>query len=267
MLTAGVLAGFGYAWHARRHPAPLLDFTLMRIPTFMVAVVAGTLFRIGIGAIPFLLPLMLQIGFGHSAAESGLITFASSAGALVMKPAAMTALRRFGFRDTLVVNAVISTALLALCAAFRPSWPMLAIYAALLFGGFFRSLQFTAYNTLAYADIPRLRMSAATSLYSTVQQVSMTLGVTIGAACLEVAMTLSHAAQPTLWDFSAAFIVVSLVTLVAAPIGLLMPVAAGEELSGHAMRAGGGGGGRGRPAAEAPHADAHAVGAHPVEAD
>ncbi len=235
MLAGGVAAGLGYAWHARRHPSPLLDFTLMRVPTFMVSVVAGTLFRTGIGAIPFLLPLMLQLGFGQSAAQSGMITFASSAGAVAMKPAAMSALRRFGFRDTLVINAAVSAVLLALCAAFRPSWPMLAIYAALLFGGFFRSLQFTAYNTLAYADIPRARMSAATSLYSTVQQVSLTLGVTIGAACLEIAMAAGGTAAPTLPDFTAAFLTVSLISLLAAPVGMLMPRNAGSEMSGQVV--------------------------------
>jgi EmrB/QacA subfamily drug resistance transporter len=260
LLSIGVAAGLLYWWHARRHPAPLLDFTLMRIPTFMVAVAAGTLFRIGIGAIPFLLPLMLQIGFGHSAAQSGMITFASSAGALVMKPAAMGALRRFGFRNTLVVNGVVSAALLSLCALFRPSWPMLAIYAALLLGGFFRSLQFTAYNTLAYADIPRSRMSAATSLYSTLQQVSMTLGVTVGAAALGFAMTASGVDRPTVGDFSAAFVVVSLVSLLAAPLGLLISPAAGEELSGHALRERNGRGGAKAGAAEM-------LGTRPAEAD
>jgi MFS family permease len=233
MLAVGIVAGLLYAWHARRHPSPLLDFTLMRIPTFMVSVVAGTLFRIGIGAIPFLLPLMLQLGFGRSAAQSGLITFASSAGAVVMKPAAMSALRRLGFRDTLVWNAALSSVLLGLCAAFRPSWPMVAIYAALLFGGFFRSLQFTAYNTLAYADIPRARMSAATSLYSTIQQVSLTLGVTIGAACLEFTMAAGGVSVPTLVDFSIAFVAVAFVSFLAAPVALLMPRGAGDELSGH----------------------------------
>jgi EmrB/QacA subfamily drug resistance transporter len=233
MLGTGASAALLYWWHARRHPAPLLDFTLMRIPTFMVSVVAGTLFRIGIGAIPFLLPLMLQLGFGRSAAQSGLITFASSAGAIVMKPAAITALKRLGFRNTLVWNAALSALLLSVCALFRPSWPAVAIYAALLFGGFFRSLQFTAYNTLAYADIPRARMSAATSLYSTIQQVSLTLGVTIGAASLEIMMARGDVAVPSLHDFSGAFVVVSCISLLAAPVALLMPRSAGEEMSGH----------------------------------
>ena len=155
------------------------------------------LFRTGIGAIPFLLPMMMQVGFGDSAVESGLITFASAAGALVMKPAAQHALRLFGFRDTLMWNGVLSGVMLMLCAAFRPTWPAAAIYAVLLVGGFLRSLQFTAYNTLAYGDVPRSRMSAATSLYTTGQQLAATIGVSVGALALEVARMSGHSAPET----------------------------------------------------------------------
>lgn len=236
MLALGLICALAYALHARRHPAPLLDFGLLRIPTFLVSVLGGTLFRVGVGAVPFLLPLMLQIGFGRSAAESGLVTFASSAGALVMKPAALGALRRFGFYNTLLVNAAISAVLLMLCAAFRPTWPAAGIYAALLLGGFFRSLQFTAYNSVAYADVPRERMSAATSLYSTIQQVSLTLGVSLGAAVLEVSMHHFGHEQPGLPDFTAAFIAVGLVSMMAAPATMLMPRNAAEEMSGHTER-------------------------------
>ena len=231
-LALGVVAATLYARHARRHATPLLDFTLMRIPTFMVSVVGGSLFRVGVGATPFLLPLMLQIGFGMSALQSGMITFANAAGAIVMKPAATSTLRRFGFRDTLLVNGIISALSLGLCAAFRPAWPLAAIYAVLLLGGLFRSLQFTAYNTVAYADISPARMSAAASLYATLQQVSLTLGVTAGAGALQVAMTLSGHSQPALHDFSVGFIVVAGVSLLCAPASLLMPHTAGAELSG-----------------------------------
>ena len=97
-----------------------------------------------------------------------------------MKPATQHALRLFGFRDTLVWNGVLSAVMIGLCAAFRPTWPAAAIYAALLIGGFFRSLQFTAYNTLAYGDVPRSRMSSATSLYVTCQQLAATIGISAG---------------------------------------------------------------------------------------
>jgi EmrB/QacA subfamily drug resistance transporter len=238
MVGIGLLAGAGYAAHAWRHPAPLLDFSLLRLPCFGVAFCAMMLFRTGIGAIPFLLPMMMQVGFGDSAVESGLITFASAAGAFVMKPAAQHALRLFGFRDTLLWNGLLSGTMLALCAAFRPAWPVAAIYAVLLVGGFFRSLQFTAYNTLAYGDVPRSRMSAATSLYMTGQQLAATIGVSAGALALEVAMRLSgdHPARPP--DFSLAFVAVACMPLVAAPISLLMPRDAGDDLTGRRAASG-----------------------------
>jgi len=232
MMLAGLAGAFLYYLHARRHQAPLLDFTLMRLPCFGLSFCAMMLFRTGIGAIPFLLPMMLQVGFGESAARSGLITFASSAGALVMKPAAQHALRLFGFRDTLIWNGVLSGVMLIACAAFRPTWPAAAIYLVLLVGGFLRSLQFTAYNTLAYGDVPRAQMSAATSLYTAGQQLAATIGVTAGALSLEVARLISGDAAPTINDFSAAFVVVGLMTLAAAPIAILMPVSAGDDLTG-----------------------------------
>lgn len=234
VICAGLLAAAGYAWHARRHPRPLLDFSLMRIRTFGISVAAGTLFRVGIGAIPFLLPMLLQLGFGQTPVESGLVTFASSAGALIMKPVAQTVLTHFGFRQTLVWNGAFAALSLGALAAFRPSWPLTAIYAVLLIGGFSRSLQFTAYNALAYADIPRAAMSAATSLYSTIQQLSLTFGIAAGAASLEASMALAHHAHPAIDDFSIAFAVVAAISMLGAPLSAAMPRAAGDELTGRA---------------------------------
>ncbi len=235
-IGSGLIAGAAYFWHARRRPDPLLDLTLLKIPTFAVSIVAGTLFRVGVGAIPFLLPLMFQIGFGDSAAQSGMVTFASAIGAIIMKPAAQRALRMFGFRATLFWNAIASAIGVALCASFRTWWPLAGIYAALILGGFLRSLQFTAYNTIAYADIPRARMSAATSLYATIQQLSLTFGVTIGTSAL--AISSHHYGHPSLQvgDFAFAFLVVAFLMLIAAPASLLMPADAGEEVSGHHSR-------------------------------
>ena len=232
MVGVGLAAALGYGLHAWRSPAPLLDFSLLKLPCFGVAFCAMMLFRTGIGAVPFLLPMMMQVAFGDSAVESGLITFASAAGAFVMKPAAQHALRLFGFRDTLLWNGLVSAVMLGLCAAFRPTWPVAAIYAVLLVGGFFRSLQFTAYNTLAYGDVPRSRMSAATSLYITGQQLAATIGVSAGALALEVAIRLSgdHPARPV--DFTVAFVVVACMPLLAGPIALLMPRDAGDDLTG-----------------------------------
>lgn len=232
MLAVGAAAGAGYYLHARVTEHPLVDLSLMRIPTFGLSVAAASFFRVGIGAVPFLLPLMLQIGFGMTAAASGMITFASSAGALVMKPAAQYALRKFGFRATLIGNGVISVITIGLCAAFRPSWPLAGIYAVLLAGGFFRSLQFTGYNSIAFADIPPGRMSAATSFYSTAQQLSLTVGVAAGAAGLEISSELLRHARPLLIDYSAAFLAVAAVAAISVPISTRLAADAGAELSG-----------------------------------
>ena len=235
-VVLGVSSGLVYGWHACRYAAPLIDFGLLKYRTFLVAVAGGTLFRIGIGAIPFLLPMMLQLTFGKSATESGLITFASSLGALAMKPAATRALRQLGFRDTLLVNCVISSVLLGLVAFFQPAWPIALIYMILLAGGFFRSLQFTAFNALAYADIPRPKMGFATGFYATVQQVSATLGVTVGAASLTITMALSGAHEPQLQDFATAFLVVAAFSLCSLPASLLLPRDAAQDMSGHVRR-------------------------------
>jgi MFS family permease len=234
LLALAVASALGYARHARRLADPLLDFSLLRIPTFLVSVLGGTLFRIGIGALPFLLPLMLQLGFGMNPLQSGLVTLASAAGAIVMKPAATTTLRNFGFRDTMLGTGLLAGITVAACALFRPAWPLWAIYAVLLAGGLFRSLQFTAYNTVAYADIPRPKMSAATSLYATIQQLSLTLGITAGASGLRLSMALLGHAHATNADFSTAFALVGAISLLAAPCSLLMRRSAGSDVSGHA---------------------------------
>jgi EmrB/QacA subfamily drug resistance transporter len=232
MALAACAAGAAYWLHARSQVRPLLDFSLMRLPTFAVSVVAGSFFRVGVGAIPFLLPLMIQLGFGRTAAQSGLITFVSALGAIGMKPVIRFVLRRFGFRSTLVVNGAVSAALLGCCAAFRPTWPVAAIYGVLLVSGFLRSLQFTAFNTIAYADVPPSRMSSATTLYSVLQQVSLTVGIPISAGVLQMARLAGHHATPQTADFTQAFLVVAGIAALACPASLLMPKGAGREMSG-----------------------------------
>ena len=139
--------------HARHTDNPVFGLTLLRLPTFFASVVGGFPFRLGLCALPFLLPLMLQIGFGMTPFQSGMITFATALGAMGMKWAVTFILRRFGFRNILVVNSVVSAAFLAVCAAFTAATPIILMMILLFVGGFFRSLQFTSINTIAYADI------------------------------------------------------------------------------------------------------------------
>jgi EmrB/QacA subfamily drug resistance transporter len=234
----GILAATLYAFHARRHPKPMLDFRLLRIKTFGFSVMCGSLSRIGVGAMPFLLPMMLQLGFGMTAARSGTITFATSIGSLMMRFVAPAILRRLGFRTVLTWIGLLATLLLASTAAFRPSWPIEAIYAVLVLNGFFQSLQFMAYNTIAYADVPRDIMSAATSFYTTFQQMTLTVGIALSAATLATSIRLTGHTAPQLSDFSAAFLFVSSISMLAPAIATRLDRSAGVELSGHRDRPG-----------------------------
>ena len=232
LIAGGAAALVLYVMHARRRTHPVLDLALLRIGTFRAAVLGGFLFRIGVGAIPFLLPLLLQLGFGKSPLQSGLLTFAAAVGALTMKLTAKRILRRFGFRNVLVVNAVISAVSLAACALFEAATPAAVILAVLLIGGFFRSLEFTSINALAYSDVPRERMSRATSFASVGQQLSLSIGVGLGALVLHTVVTLRGGAEAAAADFAPAFVVVGLFCASAALVFRRLPPDAGAEVSG-----------------------------------
>src|SRR6201991_265298 len=236
LITGGLLVGGLYVWHSRRVENPILDLSLMQFTTFRLSVIAGSLTRITAGAVPFLLPLMMQLGFGLSAAHSGVVTFVSALGAMLMKATAAPVLRLWGFRATLVWNGVLSMVCVGLCAAFRPDWPLWTIYTILLLSGFFQSLQFSAYNTVAYADVPSERFSSATSFYTTFQQLMLSLGICVAAAALHASVSWHGHEQAQLPDFSVAFLVVTFISLVAAPVCALLPRNAGAEMSGHRGR-------------------------------
>ena len=232
LIATGLVTGALYLRHARRIEQPILDLSLMQVPTFRLSVIAGSLTRITQGAQPFLLPLMFQVGFGMKAATSGSIISAGAIGSLGMKWLAPRVLRKYGFRNSLVVNGVIGTAGYAICGLFRPDWPTPVIFAVLAASGFFMSFQFTAYNTVAYDEIGPRRMSAATSFYSTFQQLMLSLGVCIGAAGLHLGMLASRRSAPGLSDFTVAFAVVTLISAAATIWNLSFSPTAGEEMRG-----------------------------------
>ena len=234
LIATGIVFGIGYIRHARRTADPILDLSLLRDDNFRLSVIAGSLTRITQGALPFLLPLMMQIGFGLSAAVSGTITVATAIGSLAMKTVAPRILKRFGFRNTLVVNGLIATLGYAICGTFRPNWPIPAIFATLAICGFFMSFQFTAYNTIAYDGIDRRRMSVATSFYSTFQQLMLSLGICIAASALHLSMAAHGHERPMLGDFSTGFWVVTAISLLATIWNLRFAPDAGHEISGRA---------------------------------
>ncbi|MFZ1427953.1 MAG: MFS transporter [Geminicoccaceae bacterium] len=233
LLAGGTVGVLLYVRHAGRVVHPVIDLGLLRVRTFRAAVLGGFLFRIGIGALPFLLPLMLQSGFGLSAFASGQLTFAAALGALTMKLAAKPILRRFGFKRVLLTNAVLSGVSLAAIALFRPDTPHLLILAILLVGGFFRSLQFTSVNTLGYADIDRQQMSRATSFSSMAQQLSLSVGVGSGALLLHATMTARGGTELHAGDFLPAFLIVGVCAAASALAFVALPGGAGAEVSGH----------------------------------
>jgi len=235
LFAVGIASLALYVRHAHRAPAPILDLTLLHIRTFRISVVGGTIFRVGIGAIPFLLPLMLQLGFGMTPFESGMLTFISAAGALLMKMTATRIIRHFGFRPVLVWNAVISSLFLMSYALFRQDTPHLLILGLLLVGGYFRSLQFTSLNTLAFADIAPQRMSRASSFSSTAQQLSASLGVAGGAVLLNLTLMLRGGGTLVAADFTWAFAVVGLLSLSSVLMFMRLAPDAGAEVSGHAI--------------------------------
>ena len=235
-VVAGLVAGgaiflIAYLVHAKRTPVPALDLTLFRLPTFRASLLGGFTFRLGVGALPFLLPLMLQVGFGMTPFQSGLITFASAVGAMTMKMAAATVLRRFGFRTVLVVNALVSAGFLAACATFTQATPVAVMLLLLLVGGFFRSLQFTSINTIAYAEVEPERISRATSLVSVGQQLAVSAGVAFGA--LAVQLTVRFEGHGTLGaaDFPPAFLAVAAISAVSAVIFARLAPDAGAEMA------------------------------------
>ncbi len=221
-----------YVLHARRTGSPVLDFGLLRLPTMRASIVGGFMFRLGIGALPFLLPLLMQVGFGLSPFQSGLVTFASAVGAMGMKTLAARIIKAFGFRNMMTVNAVVSSAFLAACALFTISTPLMLIFTILVVGGFFRSLQFTAINTVAYAEVEAPQMSRATTLVSVNQQLAVSAGVAVGAFSVETTLALHHQTELSADVFAPAFIVVSLISAASAWFFWQMPADAGSEISG-----------------------------------
>lgn len=231
LIALGLVCGLLYIWHARRASDPIIDLSLLRVPTFAISVLGGNLCRFAIGATPFLLAIMLQVGFGLSAFAAGLITFTGAAGALLMKVVASPIIRRFGFKNVLIVNAIITGIFIALCALFRqdtPAWIMMAILVA---GGFFRSLQFTAVNTLTFADLDSRSMSRASSFSAMAQQLGISLGVATAAVTMNLSMYGRGAEELALADVIWGFIVIGGVTAISALSFARLPANAGAGLN------------------------------------
>jgi len=236
VLALSVLSGVAAIIAAHRNPATsLIDLESMKLKTYSLSVYGASAFRIAVSVLPFLLPLMFQIAFGLNAFQSGLYLLALFAGDLTMKAFVIQALRRFGFRRLLIVNGIITAGTMALCALLSPATATILVIAILFFHGAARSMEFTCLTTLAYVEVPPQRMSRANGFLSAVMQLSLGMGVAIGAITLRlVAHARGHsAATPQLRDFHLAVLLMSFVALGPVFDSLGLPPDAGAGTSGH----------------------------------
>ncbi|WP_174803218.1 MFS transporter [Martelella limonii] len=228
----GVAAAITYLFHARRKQNPLLNLNLFRTASYRAGVSASAFFRMATGAFPFLMPLMLQLGFGLNPFQSGMITFVGAAGALMMKFIAPRVFAAYGFRNVLITAAIGTSVLTVSFAFFEATTPRVIILLILFGTGLCRSFFFTGVNALGYADIEPAQASQATASTSMYQQVSLALGVAFAATILEVTGWISGE-QLTVQHFHIAFVVVSFVSLAAVLPLLRLSADSGAAVSGH----------------------------------
>ncbi|TKI03741.1 MFS transporter [Martelella alba] len=224
-----VLMGMGVV-HLKRAARPMFNLGALAFPTFAVAICGGSLFRLGVSAIPFLIPLMFQLGFGFDAFSAGAMLMAVFAGNLAMKPMTTWVMRRFGFRQVLVINGLLNATLIGICALFSSQIPLWLICVVLFLGGMARSMQFTALNTIAFSDVPQAQMSDANTLFSMAIQLAMGLGVALGAIAWRIGQAvLPHAGVEM--PFRIAFLVVAMTALLAVVDSARLKPGAGDHVA------------------------------------
>ncbi|WP_206957052.1 MFS transporter [Trinickia acidisoli] len=236
LVAAGVVVGVIAFRHARGHSHPLIDISTLRIPTFSATVVTGSITRIGIGAVPYLMPLLFQIGFGLSAFKSGLLLLASAVGNLGMKALTTSVFQRYGFKRVAIIDCVVCGVFTIACGLLTPEVPLAWTLFVVLLYGMTRSMQFSTMATLAYADVPSPQMSAANTLWNAAAQMATGLGIAFGALALRGASAINGEGVDqafTLSDFRLAFLCAGLLTLVSIWGYVRLASDAGDKLRTH----------------------------------
>lgn len=220
--------------HFRRVAWPMIRLDAMQVPTFRVTMYGGSLFRASISAVPFLLPLMFQVGFGMNAFQAGSLVLAVFVGNLTIKPATTPLIRWLGFKKLLLINGAFNVLALLACALITPNTPVWLILLVLYLGGVFRSIQFTGISTLAFADVPSPQMSYANTLFSTATQLAVGLGISLGAIGIRVGANVSEwlgiSAIPGI-SFRLAFVAIALICLIGMVDTLRLTKEAGSAVS------------------------------------
>ncbi|EPO5569988.1 TPA: MFS transporter [Klebsiella pneumoniae] len=220
--------------HFRRAAAPMVRLDALQVPTFRVTMYGGSLFRASISAVPFLIPLLFQVGFGMDPFHSGLLVLAVFVGNLTIKPATTPLIRWLGFRRLLLINGALNVCSLLACALLTPQTPVWAIMLILYLGGVFRSIQFTGVSTLAFADVPAAQMSDANTLFSTASQLAVGLGITLGAIGIRLGEQVGdwlHLTELPGISFRLSFVFIALICLVGMIDSLHLAKTAGSSVS------------------------------------
>ena len=220
--------------HFRRAAAPMVRLDALQVPTFRMTMYGGSLFRASISAVPFLLPLLFQVGFGMDPFHSGLLVLAVFVGNLTIKPATTPLIRWLGFRRLLLINGALNVCSLLACALLTPQTPVWAIMLILYLGGVFRSIQFTGVSTLAFADVPAAQMSDANTLFSTASQLAVGLGITLGAIGIRLGEQVGdwlHLTELPGISFRLSFVFIALICLVGMIDSLHLAKTAGSSVS------------------------------------
>ncbi|HID5505389.1 TPA: MFS transporter [Klebsiella pneumoniae] len=220
--------------HFRRAAAPMVRLDALQVPTFRVTMYGGSLFRASISAVPFLLPLLFQVGFGMDPFHSGLLVLAVFVGNLTIKPATTPLIRWLGFRRLLLINGALNVCSLLACALLTPQTPVWAIMLILYLGGVFRSIQFTGVSTLAFADVTAAQMSDANTLFSTASQLAVGLGITLGAIGIRLGEQVGdwlHLTELPGISFRLSFVFIALICLVGMIDSLHLAKTAGSSVS------------------------------------
>jgi len=229
-LVAAIVILLLYGWHAGRREDPILDLRLLRIRTFRIGTVTGSVCRMGLDATPFLLPLLFQVGFGLSPFRAGLLTFSSSLGTMLVRTFSGLLLRFFGFRRLLVGTACLAAAVTAGCGLLRADTPVWLMVSFVAVSGCVRSIQYLGLNTISYADVPAAELSKSTSVGGVAQQLARGFGIAVGAALLAV---IAGPRTLTIDDFRLAFFLIALLPLLSALGFLRLSPLDGAEVSGH----------------------------------
>lgn len=217
LVTAGVLFCAAATLHMLRTPHPLLDFSILRVKTFALAtLLSGSLYRIALNTMPFLLPLLFQLGFGLSAFEAGSMMVAYFAGNLGVRLITTPVLERIDFRITMVVNGILSAITIALCILLQADTPVVLTLALLVLGGATRSMQYTGLNVLAFIDIGAEQRSSASTLSTMLMQITILMGVVVGSLSLSLFQAVRGAPALALMDFQLSFAALAALTLLSA---------------------------------------------------